>query len=102
MSREMGISVRSMSRDDPGFRSSSQGQVNSAVAAKEHSRVHLCLGLALRQPRYHSTRLSALVRTGEDGMSHPNLENLKQSLVEQLSVSLKKCCVLLLMTNHGC
>ncbi|CAH1405662.1 unnamed protein product [Nezara viridula] len=29
----------------PGSRSSSQGQVNSAVAAKEHSRVHLCLGL---------------------------------------------------------
>ncbi|CAH1393104.1 unnamed protein product [Nezara viridula] len=25
------------------------GQFNSAVAAKEHSRVHLCLGLALRK-----------------------------------------------------
>ncbi|CAH1401713.1 unnamed protein product [Nezara viridula] len=33
-----------------GFRSSSQGQVNPTVAAKEHSRVHLCLGLALRKP----------------------------------------------------
>ncbi|CAH1395110.1 unnamed protein product [Nezara viridula] len=32
-----------------GFRSSSQGQVSSAVAAKEHSRVHLCLGLVLRK-----------------------------------------------------
>ncbi|CAH1390835.1 unnamed protein product [Nezara viridula] len=30
-------------------RSNSQGQVNSAVAAKEHSRVHHCLGLALRK-----------------------------------------------------
>ncbi|CAH1397486.1 unnamed protein product [Nezara viridula] len=33
-----------------GFRSSSQGQANSAVAAKEHPIVHLCLGLALRKP----------------------------------------------------
>ncbi|CAH1400105.1 unnamed protein product [Nezara viridula] len=33
-----------------GFRSSSQGQVNSAVAAKEHSRVHFYLGLT---PRKH-------------------------------------------------
>ncbi|CAH1395984.1 unnamed protein product [Nezara viridula] len=32
-----------------GFRSSSQGQVNPTVASKEHSRVHLCLGLALRK-----------------------------------------------------
>ncbi|CAH1406315.1 unnamed protein product [Nezara viridula] len=32
-----------------GFRSSSQGQVNSEVTAKEHSKVHLCLGLALRK-----------------------------------------------------
>ncbi|CAH1397468.1 unnamed protein product [Nezara viridula] len=47
-----------------GFRSSSQGQVNSAVAAKEHSIVHL------RGPQEAliSTILSALVRTGEDGM----------------------------------
>ncbi|CAH1393439.1 unnamed protein product [Nezara viridula] len=28
----------------------SQVQVNSAVTAKEHSRVHLCLGSALRKP----------------------------------------------------
>ncbi|CAH1396856.1 unnamed protein product [Nezara viridula] len=50
-----------------GFRSGSQGQVNSAVAAKEHSRVHLCLRLALRKPLYQPNRLSASFRTGEDG-----------------------------------
>ncbi|CAH1391494.1 unnamed protein product [Nezara viridula] len=33
-----------------GFRPNSQGQVNSAMAAKEHSRVHFCLRLALRKP----------------------------------------------------
>ncbi|CAH1397350.1 unnamed protein product [Nezara viridula] len=49
------------------FCSSSQDQVNSAVAAKEHSRVHLCLGLALRKPSSQHTRLLALVRIGEDG-----------------------------------
>ncbi|CAH1394406.1 unnamed protein product [Nezara viridula] len=51
-----------------GSRFSSQDQVNSAVTAKEYSRVHLCLGLALRKPRSQSIRLSALVRTGEDDM----------------------------------
>ncbi|CAH1399638.1 unnamed protein product [Nezara viridula] len=50
------------------FHSRSQGQINSAVAAKEHSRVHLCLGLALRKPWSQPTRLSALVRNGEDGI----------------------------------
>ncbi|CAH1394535.1 unnamed protein product [Nezara viridula] len=42
------------------------GQLSSG--GKEHSKVHLCLGLALRKPWSQSTRLSALVRTGEDGM----------------------------------
>ncbi|CAH1401510.1 unnamed protein product [Nezara viridula] len=51
-----------------GFHSSSQGQVNSPVATKEHSRVHLCLGFTLRKLRSQPTRLSSLVRTGEDGI----------------------------------
>ncbi|CAH1395479.1 unnamed protein product [Nezara viridula] len=51
-----------------GFCSSSQCQVNSAEAAEEHSRVHLCRGLALRMTSSQPTRLSALVRTVEDGM----------------------------------
>ncbi|CAH1395297.1 unnamed protein product [Nezara viridula] len=54
--------------NNAGFRCSSQGQVNSAVAAKEHSRVYLCLRLALRKPGSQPTRLSALVQTREDGM----------------------------------
>ncbi|CAH1400588.1 unnamed protein product [Nezara viridula] len=33
-----------------GFCSSSQSQFNLAVIAKEHSRVHLCLGLVPRKP----------------------------------------------------
>ncbi|CAH1388515.1 unnamed protein product [Nezara viridula] len=33
-----------------GFCSSSQDQVNSGVVAKDHSRVHLCLGLAISNP----------------------------------------------------
>ncbi|CAH1392651.1 unnamed protein product [Nezara viridula] len=33
-----------------GFRYSSQGRLNSAVTAKEHCSVHICLGLALRKP----------------------------------------------------
>ncbi|CAH1406360.1 unnamed protein product [Nezara viridula] len=41
---------------------------DQAVAAKEHCRVRLCLGLTLRKPSSQPTRLSALVRTGEDGM----------------------------------
>ncbi|CAH1400715.1 unnamed protein product [Nezara viridula] len=36
---------------------------------KEYPRVHLCLGLALRKPWSQPTRLSALDRTGEDGMA---------------------------------
>ncbi|CAH1393682.1 unnamed protein product [Nezara viridula] len=52
-----------------GFRSSSQGQINSAVAVKEHSRVRLFLGLAIRSPDLNPLDyLSALDRTGEDDM----------------------------------
>ncbi|CAH1405873.1 unnamed protein product [Nezara viridula] len=67
-----------------GFRSSSQGQVNSAVVVKEHSSVHIYLGLALRKPRTLSTRLSALESELERmarQRAQPNLESLKQSLV---------------------
>ncbi|CAH1394822.1 unnamed protein product [Nezara viridula] len=73
MSREM------KSLDFPaGFPSSSKGQVNSGVAAKEHSRVHLSLGLALDlNPLDCRQRLDYRVQTGEDGMpqSTPYLGN---------------------------
>ncbi|CAH1391172.1 unnamed protein product [Nezara viridula] len=82
---------------------SSQGQVNSAVGAKEHSRVHLCLRLALRKPGSHSTRLSALGPNWRGWYATEHTLTWKASnnlWSEQLSPFLKKCCVLLLMTDH--
>ncbi|CAH1396451.1 unnamed protein product [Nezara viridula] len=61
--------------------SSSQDRIDSAVAAKEHSSVHLCLGLA------YSPDLNPLdygIRSELEGMpchrAYPNVESLKQSL----------------------
>ncbi|CAH1389129.1 unnamed protein product [Nezara viridula] len=77
------VHLRQVSTDEARFRSSSQYQVNSAMAAKEHSRVHLCLELASESPDFNSLdyRLLSKLEKMACHSAHPNLESLKQSLV---------------------
>ncbi|CAH1388607.1 unnamed protein product [Nezara viridula] len=81
--------------------SSSLGQVNSAMAAKEHSSLprigpqealistHLIIGFGPNFRRWHAREHTL------NWLASNNLWS------KQLSAFLKECCVLLMMTDHG-